>query len=677
MMLLLLHFFDKLALVGGSVHTLVAGSVAAPATILIENDQILAVGSDVLIPPDAKRVDIAGMHVLPGLIDGFVNHDPDHDRLYVDAGVTMVRDVGNDLTRILGECDRNARERSPGPWIWSCGAALEGANPSTTASVILDSVTAVEQQIPRLLEIDEIAYFSFQDTLAEPAWRRVIDLVHKAHKQVWGSAPKGVGLDGVLGSGQDGLYHLELFLPAGGRWDKVTTQDMASRVALAGAKKLCVTPTLSFYARRLLEPVQDDPELDYLGPFYVETWVRDFNLRAKLVNEEFRKTGLSILEAQSKLVKSLHDAGCRIVPGSASPEPWLMPGTGLLDELLLLRRAGIPNADVLRLATSGAAEAIGATRRGTIEHGKIADLVITTDDPEKDLVHLRKPAIVVLRGRVMPRVELDRLVDDLAKVERKVREEFKKPIQVGPLDLPSGDVILRGLVETRGVGVRVSAERYAVVRRFDGSLAYCGRLMAPGQATTPDTETTVQQTITQGELSGFEISIKSNGRVVLVKGELVAGKFSIERRLDGQFVENSSVTDKLAFVDAGSVTSALILGYHMKPGRFKVLFFEDYEPARGMWEMRLDSDGATHLVRTQSGDMKIAFDEKGGVKESLRQAGNTVLLTKSLEADAPDKRGLPMPADKRAAPKKPADGSAPKPPAKADTPPPKKAGNGG
>ena len=48
---------------------------------------------------------------------------------------TLVRDVGNDMTRILAECDPIARDRSPGPWIWCSGSVLDGSPPSTTAAV--------------------------------------------------------------------------------------------------------------------------------------------------------------------------------------------------------------------------------------------------------------------------------------------------------------------------------------------------------------------------------------------------------------------------------------------------------------------------------------------------------------------------------------------------------------
>ena len=390
------------------------------------------------------------------------------------------------------------------------------------------------------------------------------------------------------------------------------------------------------------------------------------------------------MKTQGELVKAHFDAGARIVPGSASPNPWLLPGDALLDEMLLLKRAGIPAASVLRLATAGAAATIGAEKRGTIETGKIADLVITQADPEVDLANLHDPSAVVLRGRMIERAELDALKRDLAERVEKLRLEWEKPLPVAEPELPSGDVVLSGFVETRAIGARLSAEKYVVVRRYDGSLTYSGRVLVPGQASTPSTETSVQQTIANGDLVQFEVSIKSHGHTIAIHGENVGGRTNIESRVDGAFVDNVTRNERIAFVDAGSVTGLLILGYHRKPGFLKVLGFDDYTPALYDWQMQLDKDGRTHLVRTQSGEMTVAYDDHGAPLEVRRQAGSAVVVTAGA-AKAHDGKGLPMPADKRAAaaaaPATPAKETEPKPPPKKDSAPPKdaepKKGGGG
>src|SRR5260221_473248 len=219
-----------IALVGGTVHTMVAsGAEVAPAqvaTVLLQGNRILAVGPSIEIPADAVRVDVTGKHVIPGLIDGLVNHDADHDRLYVTSGVTLV-----------------------------------GAPPSTTSAVVLDTPEKAEENLGRLFALD-LDFLSFHAGLSEPVWRRVIQIGHEGKLQVWGPKLPGVDAAKIAASGQDGLYHLEAFLPEGKGWTDVTFDDLKPGIeAFTGkksgersAKKIAVTPTLAVFAKRLIDP---------------------------------------------------------------------------------------------------------------------------------------------------------------------------------------------------------------------------------------------------------------------------------------------------------------------------------------------------------------------------------------------------------------------------------------
>src|SRR5260221_338276 len=357
------------------------------------------------------------------MIDGLVNHDADHDRLYVTSGVRLVREVGNGLARILMDRAEGGkpgpRGTGPGPAISSWGAVLAAAPPSTTSAVVLDPPEKAEENLGRLSALD-LDFLSFHAGLSEPVWRRVIQIGHEGKLQVWGPKLPGVDAAKIAASGQDGLYHLEAFLPEGKGWTDVTFDDLKPGIeAFTGkksgersAKKIAVTPTLAVFAKRLIDPPKVPPELAYLAPIYVQSWIDDAGMRGKLMidDKNFQANGLRIVDVQGKLVRALYEGGVTIVPGSASPNPWLFPGDALIDELSMLARAGIPKAAVLALATSGAARALGIEAdRGTIEAGKIADLVVTKGDPSADLNALHAPDLVLLRGRIIERTEMDAL----------------------------------------------------------------------------------------------------------------------------------------------------------------------------------------------------------------------------------------------------------------------------
>ncbi|MCY2961090.1 MAG: hypothetical protein NTY35_13095 [Planctomycetota bacterium] len=653
---------EFVALKGATVHTFEPGVAPAVATVLIENDRILDIGPDVAIPPGAQVVDLTGLHLLPGLVDGMVNFDAEHDRLYVGAGVTLVRDVGNDLGRLTVEQTRDARERNPGPWIWGAGAVLDGAPPSTLNAIVLDTPAVAEQKLKILLELEQPPdYLTFLPGLPKESWLLAIGKAHASRRQVWGSLPSGVTLAEALAAGQDGFFHLDSFLPPGKYWDSVTPEDLAPAVELAAAKKIAVTPALALWGRALVAPKEDSPDLEALSPFYRQTWLKDAEVRRAIASREHLAKGVAIVQAQQKLVKVLHDRGVALVPGSATPRPWLFPGRALLDELSLWKSAGIPVEDCLRAVTAGACEQLGVTLRGTIKKAKIADLIAVASDPRADIGALYRPAYVVLRGRVFDRKGLDALDSELRAAQKRAREEFAEPLAVEAPELPAGDVILRGRVETRAIGVRVSAERFAVVRRFDGALLYCGRMRTPGQGSLPDTETIVQQVVAEGSLVGFDVSMRTGARSVEVHGETAGGRLNVSRKLDGLPVDNVPILQRLALVDCGSATAWLILGYHRNPGTFQVAFFENYDPATGPWELALDPEG-THLLRMLGSQQAIVkYDAFGLPTEIRRQSGNGVSTTRLLESTIEDGRGLPMSAEKKALmPKRKADaGSAP------------------
>jgi len=102
-------------------------------------------------------------------------------------------------------------------------------------------------------------------------------------------------------------------------------------------------------------------------------------------------------ELMADYVRHMYEAGVRL---TLAPD-WLEPGRTLLSEMVLLHRAGIPMADVFRIATMNGARALGLEDRGTVEPGAKADLVIFKGNPLEDPDALFGPRVVVKDGRVV------------------------------------------------------------------------------------------------------------------------------------------------------------------------------------------------------------------------------------------------------------------------------------
>jgi imidazolonepropionase-like amidohydrolase len=93
----------------------------------------------------------------------------------------------------------------------------------------------------------------------------------------------------------------------------------------------------------------------------------------------------------------------RVLAGTDAPAPLVVPGAALHDELGLFVKAGMKPAEALRAATLGPAECLGlADKLGTVEAGKLADLVLLSADPLADIGNTRAIALVLVGGRPAP-----------------------------------------------------------------------------------------------------------------------------------------------------------------------------------------------------------------------------------------------------------------------------------
>jgi len=114
----------------------------------------------------------------------------------------------------------------------------------------------------------------------------------------------------------------------------------------------------------------------------------------------------------------MYRAGVPILAGTDTMNPQCFPGFGIHDELALLVDAGLSPLAALQTATRNAADFMGQLdRRGTIEVGRIADLVLLDKDPLVDIRNTRSIQAVVLRGKLYPRPALDAM---LAKAQTLV-----------------------------------------------------------------------------------------------------------------------------------------------------------------------------------------------------------------------------------------------------------------
>jgi imidazolonepropionase-like amidohydrolase len=175
-----------------------------------------------------------------------------------------------------------------------------------------------------------------------------------------------------------------------------------------------VVPTLSNYWSRF-EPRTEHSllaaadRLRYVPAGYADFWK---GLGAPLRGDEDTRL---LFEQSLIAVRQLHMAGVTILPGTDVGVPFQVPGFSLHDELSLLVKAGLSEMEVLEAATRNPARAFGLADQGTIEAGMRADLVLLDSNPLDNIDNTRKIRMVVARGRVLNRSDLDAMLSDIQR----------------------------------------------------------------------------------------------------------------------------------------------------------------------------------------------------------------------------------------------------------------------
>lgn len=174
------------------------------------------------------------------------------------------------------------------------------------------------------------------------------------------------------------------------------------------------SPTLTVI--RNIAFVRERKELDeerraYLPAAIDAMWDPAANADTKSFTEEEWRTSRRLFEQAKVVVGEMHRAGVRFIVGTDVLNPYCFPGFSLHDELELLVDAGLSPMESLQAATRNAAEFSDRLETlGTVEVGKIADLVLLNENPLDDIRNTTKISTVLFNGRVYDRERLDTML---------------------------------------------------------------------------------------------------------------------------------------------------------------------------------------------------------------------------------------------------------------------------
>jgi len=419
------HRLDGLTVVRNArIFDSATATVGAPSDVYVLRGRITAVlPAGAPVRGAVSEIDAAGRIMLPGLFDMHAHIGRWDGGLHLSAGVTSVRDMGNDNQQLQLMLDETAAGKLLAPQIVPAGF-LEGASPfSANNGFVIKDLAQAKNAVDWYAE-HGYPQLKIYNSFPPPILAETVAYAHSRGLRVSGHVPAGLRAQDAIDDGFDEIQHinqimlnflvtpttdtrtLERFtLPA----QKVADLDFDSApvqdfIATMKRKQIVLDETLATFAflkqrdgdiNEPYAPVAGHMPPDVKRGFAVGTMEIKDAATLKLYEKSYAK--------MIEFVGRLYRAGVPLVAGTDD-----IPGFTLQAELELLVKAGLSPAQALQVATrNGATYTRTSKDRGSIEAGKLADLVLVDGDPTRDIGDIRKVAAVITRGYLIYPREID------------------------------------------------------------------------------------------------------------------------------------------------------------------------------------------------------------------------------------------------------------------------------
>ena len=388
------------------------GGVIENGVIVINGNRIAAVGStgDVDVPAGARTVDAEGKTIIPGLIDAHAHGAQGVDEIipqqnwlaiaHLAFGVTTVHDPSNRASHIFAAAERQRAGRYLAPRLFSTGEIVYGAKaPSVYAQI--DSIDDARAHVKRLKAQGAHSIKNYN----QPRRDQRQQVVAASIEENIAVVPEG-------GS----LFHMDMSLVADGNTTVEHNIPQAKLyddvLSFYAATKVAYTPTLAVtYGGLAGDPywrfktnVWEHPLLTQHVPPHI---LQPRSVRStKAPEEDFAD------QYAAAVSKDLADRGVKVSIGAHGQEE----GLAAHWEMWSFARGGMSPLEALRTGTTAPAEALGFDKDiGSLEEGKLADLVILNENPLDDILNSDKVHQVMLNGRLYDAATMNETVTGSAQ----------------------------------------------------------------------------------------------------------------------------------------------------------------------------------------------------------------------------------------------------------------------
>ena len=397
------------------VVDVVNGRLIEDQNVLVEDGLIKAVSAEAIESPDALLIDGSGKSLMPGMWDMHAHFSLSEGVLNIAGGITNVRNIGGVHEKTMELTAKHDSGEVIGPNTFRAGF-MDKAGPYASGW----AAESLQDALDRVDFYAENGYIQIKlYSSIEPDW--VAPIAERAHShgmRVSGHIPAFMSAEQAVRAGYDEIQHINMvflnFLASdredtrqqirftlygdeAGNLD-LNSEEVQSFFALLKENNVSVDPTAAIFDTSLRHlDGQPDPTfaavIEHLPPSVARArYLVQMNKRGQ------EEAWLKSAENQAAMLKALHEYGIQLVPGSDD-----MAAFTVHREIELYAEAGIPVADVLRIATLDSARITGvAERKGSIEVGKDSDLILIDGNPFDDISAIRR-AVLVMKGDTLYR----------------------------------------------------------------------------------------------------------------------------------------------------------------------------------------------------------------------------------------------------------------------------------
>ena len=380
----------RLLVHAGKLVDMKSAASRANVDIVIEGNTITSV-----VPhADANHasgqvVDASNLTVMPGLIEFHSHLQPDfgesQGRAWLAFGITTVRSPGNTPYEAVEEREASEANVRPGPRVYGTGYLMEWQRVYYKMGIAISSVAQFEMELQRakVLQHDLIKSYVRLPDLQQ---KRMVEFAHSIGIPVATHEIFPASFVGVDNTEHTGATSRRGYSP------KIATMSRSYEdvVQLFGKSQRIFCPMISPSGTRKLLDLEPDLANDPRFKLYPD-WIRE-----QLVSRQMNAFAATVDPAggSGKMVLDVMRAGGLVVAGTDTPNAINLHG-----EITAYTMAGMTNYEALKAATVNPAQAL-ALDAGTIEAGKLADLIMIDGDPLANIAHTHRVRRVIANGRL-------------------------------------------------------------------------------------------------------------------------------------------------------------------------------------------------------------------------------------------------------------------------------------